>query len=112
MILIIGGAARGKNEYADRQYGDGYTIIHDFQNVIFEQQKKGEDAMKAAVSLLEEATDLERLVIVCDEVGYGLVPVDASERRYRETVGRVSCYLAERATCVVRIVAGIPVRIK
>lgn len=36
------------------------------------------------------------LVIVCDEIGCGLVPVDAFEREYREAVGRIMTGLTKR----------------
>lgn len=111
MVLIVGGVAQGKNEYVKATY-DGCEIIFDYHKIIRSQLEAGEDAMANATSLLANAKDLEHLVIVCDEVGYGLVPMDAFERTYRETVGRVSCYLASQATSVVRIVAGLPMRIK
>lgn len=50
--------------------------------------------------------------IICDEVGMGIVPADAAERRYREEVGRCSCILAGRADCVERIVCGRGMKIK
>lgn len=53
-----------------------------------------------------------QIVIVCDEVGYGVVPVDEREERYREEVGRTLCYLAERAEHMERVVGGIAIRIK
>lgn len=112
MYFIIGGAKQGKNEYAKAQYGANCRILTDYHKTIRLQLEKGEDAMAKAAKLLEQAEDLERLVIVCDEVGYGLVPTDAFERTYRETVGRVSCFLAGEASEVIRIVAGLPVRIK
>ena len=51
-------------------------------------------------------------VIVCTEIGYGLVPVDAFDRAYRETVGRICTGLAGKAAAVDRIVCGIDTRIK
>lgn len=111
MVFIIGGAAQGKNKYANEQY-EGYEIIHDYHEVIREQLENGEDAIAHAVALLEGVEDIDRLVIVCGEVGHGLVPMDAFERSYRETVGKVNCYMASKAKTVIRIVAGLPVRIK
>ena len=52
------------------------------------------------------------LVIISDEVGCGVVPVDDFERSYREAVGRVNCFFAERADQVIRVVCGIGIRIK
>lgn len=47
-------------------------------------------------------------VVICDEVGCGVVPIDEGERAWREDVGRLCCRLAERADVVVRLVCGIP----
>ena len=52
------------------------------------------------------------LILICDEVGCGLVPVDAFEREYRETVGRICTALANRADRVDRVVCGIGTQIK
>lgn len=51
-------------------------------------------------------------IITSDEIGYGIVPIDAFERNYREVVGRMSCLVAQRADSVVRVVCGIGTRIK
>ena len=50
-------------------------------------------------------------MVICDELGCGLVPMDAFDRKYREACGRVSCYLAGQAEQVIRMVCGIPGRI-
>ena len=52
------------------------------------------------------------IIIVCDEIGCGLVPVDAFEREYREAVGRILSALAGEAERVDRVVCGIGTRIK
>lgn len=54
----------------------------------------------------------DKLIIISNEVGYGLVPVEAFEREYRETVGRVNCFFAGEAEQVIRVVSGIGKRIK
>lgn len=46
-------------------------------------------------------------IILCDEVGSGIVPLEKKERIYREEVGRVLCMLAKQAVRVERIVCGI-----
>lgn len=46
-------------------------------------------------------------IIVSNEIGYGLVPVDDFERAYREQVGRTCTELAEFSDVVVRVVMGI-----
>lgn len=60
-------------------------------------------------TLLQENPEM---MIICDEVGCGIVPIERSERDYREAVGRVLCLLAKQAESVERVVAGIPLKIK
>ncbi|MFR1299013.1 MAG: bifunctional adenosylcobinamide kinase/adenosylcobinamide-phosphate guanylyltransferase [Blautia massiliensis (ex Durand et al. 2017)] len=36
------------------------------------------------------------MILVSEEVGYGIVPADAFERQYREAVGRVCTALAAK----------------
>ena len=45
-------------------------------------------------------------------LAYGIVPIDAFDRLYREKVGRILCKAVEQAEEVYRVVAGIPVCIK
>lgn len=111
MHFIIGGVKQGKNEYAKEHFAD-CEIVCDYQKKIREQLEAGKDTMEEAKTFLESVKDFEHLAIVCDEVGYGLVPMDAFERAYREAVGRVSCFFAGKASEVIRMVAGLPVRIK
>ena len=52
------------------------------------------------------------LIIVTDEIGCGLVPVDAFMRNYREKAGRICTELAEFSVQVVRVNLGIGTIIK
>ena len=47
-------------------------------------------------------------VILCDEIGCGIVPLDPKEREYREVTGRICCMLAKQAQRVIRVQCGIP----
>ena len=47
------------------------------------------------------------VILVSEEVGYGIVPADAFERQYREAVGRVCTALAAKSSRVTRVVCGI-----
>ena len=61
------------------------------------------------------STMIERnphLISICDEVGNGIIPLEKSERDYRECVGRVLCVLAEKAERVERVHCGISQKIK
>lgn len=53
-----------------------------------------------------------QVIVVCDEVGYGVVPIEKGERIYRELVGRCLIKLAEASDEVERVVCGIGMRIK
>ncbi|WP_027363753.1 bifunctional adenosylcobinamide kinase/adenosylcobinamide-phosphate guanylyltransferase [Desulfotruncus alcoholivorax] len=53
-----------------------------------------------------------RLIMVSNEVGYGLVPGNALGRLFRDIAGKVNQYVAAMADKVFWVVAGIPVEIK
>lgn len=52
------------------------------------------------------------MIILCDEVGCGIVPLLEEEDEYREAVGHILCALAGQADCVTRVICGIGQRIK
>jgi adenosylcobinamide kinase/adenosylcobinamide-phosphate guanylyltransferase len=45
-------------------------------------------------------------VVVSNEVGMGIVPVNELARRYRDTLGRVNAVFAEAAERALLVVAG------
>ena len=53
-----------------------------------------------------------RVVIVTNELGLGLVSMNAGARRFRELAGRVNQQVAEEADEVYLVVSGLPMRIK
>lgn len=53
-----------------------------------------------------------RVVVVTNELGLGLVPTEASSRRFRDLAGRVNQQVAREADEVYFVVSGLPVRIK
>lgn len=76
---------------------------------------------KDSVSVLEKSsedfakelyTKNPDLIIVTDEIGYGIVPLDPKERVYREQVGRICTALAKESEEVYRVICGIGTRIK
>ena len=52
------------------------------------------------------------LIIISSEVGYGIVPMDPAERRWREKTGRWMTRIAGECRKVYRVVSGIPVLLK
>lgn len=53
-----------------------------------------------------------RVIIVSNDVGYGVVPAEGMVRAYRDLVGTANQRVASRADIVEQVIAGIPMRIK
>ena len=125
MKLIIGGRAQGKLDYAklniDKEYvvydgvmpddnSDGnpvcdkIIIVNHFHEFVRKEMKENGNPKEEIFSFLDKHDDV---IIISDEVGNGIVPVDAFEREYRETTGRILGELAKRADTVVRVICGI-----
>ncbi|MDR2933599.1 MAG: bifunctional adenosylcobinamide kinase/adenosylcobinamide-phosphate guanylyltransferase [Oscillospiraceae bacterium] len=113
MILVIGGYGAGKTDFV---YTLGYRageisdsalsplpVIKNIQNIVA--------AMPGETDALFEALR-GKDVLVCNEIGCGIVPIDNDERRVREETGRLCIRLAQTATAVIRVQCGIPVVIK
>lgn len=70
---------------------------------------------KAQDDFIESLRNIEKgmhLFIVSNEVGMGIVPENAMARRFRDMAGRLNQRVAEVASEVFFVVAGIPVKIK
>lgn len=52
------------------------------------------------------------LILVANEVGFGIVPDNALARRFRDVAGRINQAVAAVADEVVLVVAGLPMRVK
>ena len=109
MRLIIGGAHQGKLDYA---LSLGYTrddvatslptdkaILYGLQNLTREQPDLSAD-------------DIPDCIVICDELGCGVVPLDYEDRAWRERTGRLCNKLAQRADHVDRVFCGIPMKLK
>ena len=62
------------------------------------------DIEKAMEALLTYRQDI---ILIMDEVGLGIVPLQREDRDYRELVGRAGCFLAKRASKVERVLCGV-----
>jgi adenosylcobinamide kinase/adenosylcobinamide-phosphate guanylyltransferase len=52
------------------------------------------------------------IVLVSNEVGFGIVPDNEVARRFRDHVGRLNQIIASLADCAVLIAAGLPLVLK
>ena len=50
--------------------------------------------------------------VVSNEVGLGIVPDNPLGRRFRDAAGRLNQMVAERASSVIFMVAGLPMKVK
>lgn len=113
MILVVGGAFSGKREYVkslgfeDSEIADAVIdekpVLYNLQDLIRKTSLSEE--------LLKEKL-LAKSVVICNEVGSGIIPLDKNEREIREKTGRMCIILAQKAEKVVRLVCGIPTVIK
>ena len=131
MILIIGGFAQGKLHYVKQRYvhcedgrevavldgtlvlpaetGAGQVIVNHLHRSIREQLRQGTDPEAMIENFCKKHPDC---ILICDEIGNGIVPMEAEERTYRERTGRILEQLAAQADEVVRVVCGIGQKIK
>lgn len=114
MILVIGGAYQGKGKFAEslreqeKKAGRERTIVPQFHEWV----KTYESGANIEEELREKLAQEPDQIIVCDELGCGVVPMDAFERAWRERTGRIGCELAKQAEAVYRVTCGIGTRIK
>ncbi|CAG7840880.1 cobinamide kinase [Clostridium novyi B str. ATCC 27606] len=52
------------------------------------------------------------MILVTNELGYGIVPENKLARVYRDIIGRINQYIASRASEVYLVVCGIPMKVK
>lgn len=104
MILVIGGKNQGKTDFVRENFG-GMRVLNGFHMLARERMTEGKtDELVIEAALFD--------VVISDEIGCGVVPVDRFEREWREAAGRALCELAKKAEAVYRVHAGIPMRIK
>lgn len=80
------------------------------ETALFETTSAGLHNWKNLAETIYNA-NLDR-ILVTDEIGYGIVPIDPFEREYREETGRICCLLAEKSEEVWRVCCGIGTRLK
>ncbi len=127
MKMVIGGAFQGKLKWAKERYPgvewlDGRTCrpeeifscrgicsFHEYIRRLLVREGGKEAASKLAGDLISRNPEI---IIITDEIGCGLVPIDPFDRMYRETVGRICTKLAGFSVRVDRIIMGVGAAIK
>lgn len=124
MKMVLGGAHQGKRRYAEALYGslewvDGSTCsfeelykcegIFHFEEYIrrLMQENRCLEGLEGSVAERNKG-----LVIVTNEIGCGLVPVNSFEREYREQAGRICTRLAALCERVDKVVCGLGTKLK
>lgn len=126
MELIIGGAYNSKLNFALKYYN---LKQEDFQNgaecnLNDAFNKKGIYNLHLLIRrfIVSGINDYNKIIekillsnieiIICTEVGNGVVPLDRIDNQMREYVGRILSIISEKSTRVIRIYYGIPSVIK
>jgi len=142
MELFLGGAFQGKLEYVKSLYPESeifdesnfeklfdaeksLAILNNFHLVVKnllasysdcyqKKEIKSENEIEKSVEekifrIIEKNSEIK---IISDEIGSGIVPFQRSDRLWREISGRILVKIAKKSEKVVRIICGIPNRIK
>ena len=125
MEIYVGGSSQGKLDYVLDKSGviresviEGSDldihidekdlsmdrIINNFHLFIKKYTDTADDIYKFMDILY---TTNENVIIICSQVGGGVIPIDADEREWRELVGRVMCSAMKRAVHAERIICGM-----
>lgn len=122
MIMIIGGSYQGKKEFAKFHFGltesditDGgkcsLTVLAN-AHCINNYELAIKRMIVENIDPLDFTKKLNCEIVIMSEIGCGIIPLEKSEREWRETVGRAGCILAEKAETVYRVCCGIATIIK
>jgi adenosyl cobinamide kinase/adenosyl cobinamide phosphate guanylyltransferase len=127
MKLVIGGYAQGKLEYVKQRLqgksveiwektlpsplerGKGIVVINHLNDWIRDRLLKGGCPEEEIFQFIRECPGC---ILISDEVGNGIIPLEKEEREYRERTGKILIALAKEAKEVERILCGISQKIK
>ncbi len=124
MTLITGGAYSGKTQFAIRNLSireseilDGAECLPEQLNScramknfhLFVKRYGTENGAELAEKIHAQNPEM---IIITNEIGSGIIPMERSDRRWREETGRACCVIAAYSKIVIRICCGIPTVIK
>lgn len=120
MDLIFGGAYQGKLTWAVERYalcrqslwdlsqgapGQAFGCFYHLEALTW-QEAEGGGSAQALLQRMEPFWG--DAIVISREIGSGVVPMDATQRLWRELHGQVLRALAGRAQSVTRIFCGLP----
>lgn len=121
-VLIIGGSCQGKRAFTSKTFGLHDTQFSDGAELDLDTplQTPALDHLHILVKRMIDhgrnpdtlLSTLDGHIVICDEIGCGIIPIDAQQEAWREAVGRLCCSLAARADIVYWIRSGIAQCIK
>ncbi|MDD3192541.1 MAG: bifunctional adenosylcobinamide kinase/adenosylcobinamide-phosphate guanylyltransferase [Oscillospiraceae bacterium] len=123
--LIVGGAHSGKKErlaalgFAAEDIADGGVcsldkafdrpVLYGLHLLVRRLMQKGIDPRDFVLGGLSQN---KVQVVISDEIGCGVIPMDRFERDWREQVGRILCEIAREVPSVERVFCGVAMEIK
>ncbi len=122
MIMITGGAFQGKRRFAVSELGISERDIFDCsvrdiselsaERCAVHYELAVKQLMARGIDPLGFTEKLSCDIVIMNEIGCGIIPLDKGEREWREMTGRAGCIIAERAETVYRVCCGIATVIK
>lgn len=142
MELFLGGAFQGKLEYVKSLYPESeifdeknfeelssaknsLSILNNFHLVVknllapytncyrkngIESENEIQESVEDKIfKIIEKNPEIK---IISDEIGSGIVPFERIDRLWRDISGRILVKIAKKSEKVIRIICGIPQRIK
>ena len=130
MILVFGGAYQGKLDYVldkfqlseddvyrcsrDGEINLDRRVIYGLEEFVYWCTENGWEAKAVLESRFDMDADVPFLdkIFIANDVSQGLVPMNATDRAFREMMGRTLLHLAKEADEVHRVFCGLGQRLK
>lgn len=121
MEVYVGGCGQGKLQYVlekrkvtrkdivdgadlSPDQTEGFKVINHFHLFIRQWVDDPQIVYRYLDTLSEKNAGV---ILICDQVGGGVIPIEKKERDWRELVGRVMCIAVKQSDHVERIVCGL-----
>ncbi len=126
MIMITGGAYQGKIEFAEKllsadrssfvngsecEFDEifGAICVNEYHLLVRRLIAENHDPLGFTEEFCRRSPDT---AVIINEIGAGIIPLEKSDRQWRENAGRCGRIIAEHSDKVYRICCGIPMLIK